>query len=1121
MFIDQSNSYTQLASLTPGMKSLTVIFRLIWNCFSTYHISSTGRDNDEDNDCFVMKNEQNEPCKINILTFIEKKLEDQNLLRYPNYRQQYIQSKLRAWIQSCKHAMYSMYENIDYVISDDGKIVVVDYQNTGVSRTNMHWNNGLHQFLQLKHNLRLSPERMCDSFFSNVTYFKKYQPNLYGVTGTIGAKAPQDFVRDVYGVDVVFIPKYLDSDFRICPGQVARSRDQWFGKISTECREIAIQKKRAVLIISQTIADAEDIAKKLKSSLHRNIKLYVRSDLKQHVKPEDVHEGDIIVATNLAGRGTDMKPVTAVNDRGGLHVIVTFLSRNLRIEQQAFGRAGRQGKPGSACLIIYQDMPPELYSWIDEAQSIERFKVIRDKNEVKIIQQALNLVRKIEAKDQLLKQFLDLVHSERDSIDFGNNKTYRPGFDSMRETWANFCSKIDDLHNETEVQREYQTFANSIRTRFDQCLTLKRNVTPRYTLIPLSHQLVPIAVTDQEYEKQIAENDIEILNALIEYPKYLIDAGINELCGKKPPGTRLRSLKLLQAAQQLDNTDFITYYNQIPSLIDQEKIADATQAVTNALEHLQQEMHYREMLGIFNAIQPSDKNKKEQQPRFVAEILFLNVVKAYIQGAKDQLEKFDSDKHEVECKIEYWKEVVEEQLKSTPYAHLMAELEDERTEWAFEGLQFRYQFAITAKRSWWKTIFVFIMGIAQVVGGAILCFYGYVKFGTSMIGQGLVDVFTAVATKITDDFSISDYFKNKIVSYGTQLFDLGMLDRFVTPLMSTQTINIIGFGAKTVHELATNGINLDSLKNAALGALQVAGVNGNSLKYATTIVENIDTASALISGDFKQIMNVKTVNNFLQLFWCVDLSHFDINNPLSSAFKLVEKQIGSLPVTQLIANALPQALEEEYAKRKKDFNQLIRTTISLVKSSEHLTTADAAQAVTEIFHATDPSSIYEANKHKLNSGVRSIVEPCIQQCKQFQDQIKFLENQPVVRNCFDMLRQQNISYETLMKSNGSNLMKTIIGQQLQSNNKQADILKTVLFNSVDILVNSTGQTRGIDVVNSDVGKLLKNHIEMNIIRPCLDIQQEKDLNKEDQKPMNQFSTAFEYLQRQGANGHRQ
>ncbi|CAF4344720.1 unnamed protein product, partial [Rotaria sordida] len=172
--------------------------------------------------------------------------------------------------------------------------------------------------------------------------------------------------------------------------------------------------------------------------------------------------------------------------------------------------------------------------------------------------------------------------------------------------------------------------------------------------------------------------------------------------------------------------------------------------------------------------------------------------------------------------------------------------------------------------------------------------------------------------------------------------------------------------------------------------------------------------------------------------------HFDINNPLSSAFKLVEKQIGSLPVTQLIVSALPQALEEEYAKRKKDINQLIHTTIDLVNSSGHLTTADAARAVTEIFRATNPSSVYEANRHKLNSSIRSIVEQCVKQYIQFQDQIKFLENQSVVQNCIDMLRQQNISYETLMKSNGSNLMQTIIRQQLQSNNKPADILKTVL-----------------------------------------------------------------------------
>ncbi|CAF3122674.1 unnamed protein product [Rotaria sp. Silwood2] len=190
-------------------------------------------------------------------------------------------------------------------------------------------------------------------------------------------------------------------------------------------------------------------------------------------------------------------------------------------------------------------------------------------------------------------------------------------------------------------------------------------------------------------------------------------------------------------------------------------------------------------------------------------------------------------------------------------------------------------------------------------------------------------------------------------------------------------------------------------------------------------MENIDTATVLISGDFKQIMNVKTVNNFLQLFggenallkgkekeilsralnFSVDLSHFDINNPLSSAFKVVEKQIGSLPATQLIASALPQALEEEYTKRIKEMNQLIHKTIDLVKSSEHLTTADAARAVTEIFRTTNPSSVYEANKHKLNSGIRSIVEPCVQLYKQFQDQKKkFLKINlwsKIVLTCYD------------------------------------------------------------------------------------------------------------------------
>ena len=127
--------------------------------------------------------------------------------------------KLPTWIESAKRAMYELNLNIDYVISDDGKIVPVDYANTGVSQTNTHWSNGVHQFLQLKHHLRMTPEPLCDSFFSNVSLFKRYQPHLYGVTGTLGGIYSKNFIKSVYKIDPIIIPKYIDSVFDTYPSE--------------------------------------------------------------------------------------------------------------------------------------------------------------------------------------------------------------------------------------------------------------------------------------------------------------------------------------------------------------------------------------------------------------------------------------------------------------------------------------------------------------------------------------------------------------------------------------------------------------------------------------------------------------------------------------------------------------------------------------------------------------------------------------------------------------------------------------------------------------------------------------------------------------------------------------
>ncbi|CAF1211073.1 unnamed protein product [Rotaria sp. Silwood1] len=297
MFIDQRQHFTQLASLTPGYKAFNVILRLIYSIFQTFSMTEDARQ-------FIIR-QPNGCCTVDILAFIKDKLDNRNLVQYPHYRKAFINKKLSTWIESAKRALFHLEENVDYVISQDGRIVVVDFANTGVSQTNMHW-------------------------------------------------------RD---------------------GQFGRNRDEWLDKIKKECQLIAIERDRGVLVICETICDAEHIRSCL-SDQHRNLKLYLRSDLAEHVKPEEVHSGDVIIATNLAGRGTDLKTMTEVNDRGGLHVIVTFMPRNSRIEQQAFGRAGRQGQPGSARLIVCSEDQLATSESIDESRTIDQWKERRDRLEM-------------------------------------------------------------------------------------------------------------------------------------------------------------------------------------------------------------------------------------------------------------------------------------------------------------------------------------------------------------------------------------------------------------------------------------------------------------------------------------------------------------------------------------------------------------------------------------------------------------------------------------------------------------------------------------------------------------------------------------------------------------------
>ncbi|CAF3705788.1 unnamed protein product [Rotaria sp. Silwood1] len=522
MFIDQRQHFTQLASLTPGYKAFNVILRLIYSIFQTFSMTEDARQ-------FIIR-QPNGCCTVDILAFIKDKLDNRNLVQYPHYRKAFINKKLSTWIESAKRALFHLEENVDYVISQDGRIVVVDFANTGVSQTNMHW-------------------------------------------------------RD---------------------GQFGRNRDEWLDKIKKECQLIAIERDRGVLVICETICDAEHIRSCL-SDQHRNLKLYLRSDLAEHVKPEEVHSGDVIIATNLAGRGTDLKTMTEVNDRGGLHVIVTFMPRNSRIEQQAFGRAGRQGQPGSARLIVCSEDQLATSESIDESRTIDQWKERRDRLEMVEMNIAEVQVRQIELKDCLLIQFLDLVHSQKSVLPFNQN-IFKPVFGSIRELWASFCDDNED----TSIEQLYPQFETDIRQRLDAAVEILKQPN---TSASISNNLSYINQyhLERERARSLVEMQCKVLRRLIVHPKYLIHAGFHVMCMNDMTNRKKEALKLYEQALTFDDQDFLIYYNIVPCCIDdsQQAIGQAKEYLQKALDFLAREVETRKLIQTFQ--NPSTEADRQRQ----------------------------------------------------------------------------------------------------------------------------------------------------------------------------------------------------------------------------------------------------------------------------------------------------------------------------------------------------------------------------------------------------------------------------------------------------------------------------------------------------------------------------
>ncbi len=282
---------------------------------------------------------------------LQTESKEQNESRIPGL-QDLINEKAQTWIENALLATEMTLGN-EYVLHGDG-VAPVDYKSTGVVQNNMRWGEGLQQFLEMKHQTKLSNMSLITNFMSNVGLFKKYTNQIYGITGTLGDQTELDMVKKLYnGIDTCKIPSFRRKKLYELEGMVIPDMNDW---IKTVCNAVQDQVSstdyrgpRAALVICETIKRAEIFYRALANTIPLDkLKLYVNNNMDNStITDSTVQAGDVIIATNLAGRGTDLKVSKSVNEAGGLFVLQTFLPLNVRVEQQAFGRTARQGSPGS------------------------------------------------------------------------------------------------------------------------------------------------------------------------------------------------------------------------------------------------------------------------------------------------------------------------------------------------------------------------------------------------------------------------------------------------------------------------------------------------------------------------------------------------------------------------------------------------------------------------------------------------------------------------------------------------------------------------------------------------------------------------------------------------------
>ncbi|MCO4597752.1 translocase binding subunit (secA) [Streptococcus infantarius subsp. infantarius] len=432
---------------------------------------------------------------------------------------------LTHYIDNALRANYIMILDIDYVVSESGEILIVD-QFTGRTMEGRRFSDGLHQAIEAKEGVRIQEESKTSASITYQNMFRMYK-KLAGMTGT--AKTEEEEFREVYNMRIIPIPTNRP---------VARidHPDLLYPTLASKFRAVVEDVKRRhakgqpVLVGTVSVETSDLISKKL---IEAGIPHEVLN-AKNHFKEAQIimnagQRGAVTIATNMAGRGTDIKLGEGVRELGGLCVIGTERHESRRIDNQLRGRAGRQGDPGESqfYLSLEDDLmrrfgSDRIKAFLDRMNLDEEEAVIKSKMLTRQVESAQKRVegnnydmrKQVLQYDDVMREQREIIYAERHDV-ITADRDLAPEIKAMIKRTIN---RAVDAHSRADREEGIKAILNFAKSNLVEEDSIKLADLENLEFEEIKEELYKRALA--VYDAQIAKLHDE--EAVKEFQKVLI-----------------------------------------------------------------------------------------------------------------------------------------------------------------------------------------------------------------------------------------------------------------------------------------------------------------------------------------------------------------------------------------------------------------------------------------------------------------------------------------------------------------------------------------------------------------------------------------------------------------------